>query len=62
LFLRMCKDSKYDKVLYIKNDENNFLKIVESIHKWICSDEDTEIGFIRKNNEYKIVEKNNDLN
>lgn len=62
LFLRMCKDSKYDKVLYIKNDENDFLKIVESIHKWICSDEDTEIGFIRKNNEYKIVEKNNDLN
>lgn len=57
LFLKMCKDSKYDKVLYIKNDENNFLKIADAISKWICSDEDYEIGFIRKNNEYKIVEK-----
>ncbi len=61
LFLKMCKDSKYDKVLYIKNDENNFLKIVDAISKWICSDDDYEIGFIRKNNEYKIVEKEKSL-
>lgn len=57
LFLKMCKDSKYDKVLYIKNDENNFLKIIDSIIKWLCSDDEYEIGFIRKNNEYKIIEK-----
>lgn len=57
LVLKMCKDSKYDKILDIKKDEGNFLKIVESICKWVCCDEDYEISFIRKNNEYKVVEK-----
>lgn len=61
LFIKMCKDSKYDKVLYIKNDENNFMKIIDAIKKWICSEEEYEIGFIRKNNEYKIIEKEKQL-
>lgn len=57
LFLKMCRDSKYDKILDIKKDENNFLKIIDSISKWICSDDDYEICFVRKNNEYRVVEK-----
>lgn len=57
LFLKMCKDSKYDRILDIKKDENNFLKIVDVICKWVCASEEYELSFIRKNNEYKVVEK-----